>query len=112
MKHAVKHMKDAKTKARQRRTMSQQTYHVMHGKRRTTVMVDGFLSAMLALKLGVEPDSEEAHSTVRGHLQDKLDEAANPRMNRLSQFLQREILRELVDRKLSEKYLQWSLKGL
>ena len=49
-----------KTKARKRRTMSQQTYHVMRGKRRTTVMVDGFLSAMLALKLGVEPDSEDA----------------------------------------------------
>ena len=111
MKH-VKHSKDAKTKARQRRTMSQQTYHVMRGKRRTTVMVDGFLSAMLALKLGVEPDSEEAHSTVRKYLQDKLDEAANPHLSRVSQFLQREILRELVDRNLSDKYLRWSLKGL
>ena len=48
-------------------------YHVRLGKRRTTVTMDTIVSEYLALRLRVEPSGVEAHSAMRGWLQERLD---------------------------------------
>jgi hypothetical protein len=44
-------------------------YHVRLGRRRTTVTVDTIVAEYLALHLGIEPGTVEAHSAVREWLQ-------------------------------------------
>ena len=87
--------------------MSQDRYHVLLGKRRTTVSLDQTSSTLLAIKLGEEPRSEDAHSAIRAYLQEKLDETNDPRRTSVSQWLQGEVLLDLVDKKLAAKYWAW-----
>jgi len=83
------------------------TFHVMLGKRRTTVSLDKILSELLSLKLGTVPNREDAHSAIRLYLQQKLDEAKDPGRAYMSQWLAGEALLDLVDKELSKKYWKW-----
>src|SRR5512135_358685 len=87
--------------------MSQDRYHVLVGKKRTTVSLDQTSSNMLALKLGEEPRTEAARAAIRAYLQKKLDENNDPHRSRVSQWLREWILLDLVDKKLSTKYWAW-----
>src|SRR5512142_1310186 len=87
--------------------MSQDTYHVQPGKRRTTVRFDHILPVLLSLKLGHDPGTEDAHSTVRAYLQEKLDVKNDPRWTSVSQWLRKEVVLDLLDKKLSAKYEKW-----
>src|SRR5512147_1540948 len=87
--------------------MEQNRYHVVLGKKSTTVTVDKTLCDLLALKLGHVPRSEDAHFAVRSYLQEKLDEKNDPRQTSVSQWLRQEVLLELVDKRLSDKYWRW-----
>lgn len=85
-------------------------YHVFLDERRTTVSLSAVFSSLLALRLGEEPDTEEAHSAIREWLQDKIDEHGVSNRPRPSRWLQTEVLLELVDKKLSTAYFDWLLR--
>jgi hypothetical protein len=87
--------------------MDQDRYHVVLGKKSTTVTVDTLISDLLALKLGYDPKSEDARAAVRGYLQEKLDETNDPGRTSVSQWLRQEVLLDLVEKKLSDKYWRW-----
>jgi hypothetical protein len=85
----------------------QDTYHITLGKKRTTVSLDTILSVILALKLGTEPGTEEAHSAVRKFLQDMLDQHNDPKRRYVSQWLRTQLVLEIMDKKISEIYWKW-----
>ena len=87
--------------------MRQNRYHVALGKKSTTVTVDKVISDLLALKLGQDPKTDDAHAAVRDYLQQKLDETNDPRRTSVSQWLRQEALLDLVDTRLSAKYWRW-----
>jgi hypothetical protein len=49
--------------------MEQDRYHVVLGKKSTTVTVDKTPSDLLALKLGHDPKTEDTRAAVRDYLQ-------------------------------------------
>ena len=87
--------------------MEQNRYHVVLGKKNTTVTVDKTLADLLALKLGHAPRSADAHPAVRAYLQEKLDDNNDPGRSSVSQWLREEALLDLVETKLSDKYWRW-----
>ena len=87
--------------------MEQNRYHVVLGKKSTTVTVDKTLSDLLALKLGHDPRSEDGRAAVRAYLQGKLDEKNDAGRTSVSQWLREELLLDLVDKRLSDKYWRW-----
>ncbi len=87
--------------------MGQDIYHVQLGKRRTTVSLDQIISILLSLKLGHDPGTEDAHSAVRAYLQEKLDVLNDPHWTSVSQWLRKEVVLDLLDKKLSAKYEKW-----
>ncbi len=56
--------------------MGQDIYHVLLGKRRTTVSLDQTISVLLSLKLDHDPGTQDAHSAVRAYLQVRTDNAS------------------------------------
>ena len=85
----------------------QTRYHVQRGDSRTTVSLDKTLSALLALKIGHEPETTEAHAAVRQWLQACLDGQADPGRAKVSQWLAGEAILFVTDKKLSESYMSW-----
>jgi len=86
-------------------------YHVTLGSKRTTVSLDTLLSDLLAIRLGCMPWSPDAHLTVRLWLQQQLDRDNDPGRCLVSQWLRDEALLFLVDKSLSEAYLDDLLDG-
>ena len=86
-----------------------QRYHLTLGPKRTTASLDNLLSALLAIRLGAIPQSPQAHDTVRAWLQAQLDRANDPEHCRVSRWLRDQALLFLVDKTLSDAYLDWSL---
>jgi len=86
-----------------------QRYHIYLGAKRTTVTLDDTLAHMLAIRLGETPLTPEAHTAVRTWLQEQLDEGNDPGRAYVSRWLQQEVLLFIVDKKLSNKYLEWYL---
>jgi hypothetical protein len=84
-----------------------QVHHVYLGERRTTVTLDDSIACFMALKLRLEPRSEEAKAAIRDWLQDQLDEHDDPDRVSVSQWLRFQAIRYLVDKKLSTKYEHW-----
>lgn len=86
----------------------QTRYHIQYSKRRTSIMLDTILSDMLAIKLGVDPDSPEAHATVRVWLEqtiiDKLGDNL-PSGSRVSQWARYHAIQALVSTKISAAYV-------
>ena len=86
-------------------------YHVTLGNRRTTVSLDNLLSDLLAIRLGVCPQASEAHSAVRAWLQQQLDQNNDPGRSLVSRWLRDEAMLFLVDKKLSDTYLDGLLEA-
>ena len=87
-----------------------QRFHIQFARHRTTVSVDKILSAMLAIKLGQEPETPAAHRAVREWLQERLpDKVGNDRGigKRTSQHAKVLIVEEIADKKLSSRYDAW-----
>jgi hypothetical protein len=82
-------------------------YHVTLGEKRTTVSLDNFLSIMLALKLGLAPGTPQAYRAVRDWLQARLDDVKDYKRCRTSQWLQTQVLHDLVAPDLLERYSAW-----
>jgi len=75
---------------------SKNTYHVVIGKRRTTVCLDKILSDMVSLMLDSEPETSEAVSTVRKYLQEKLDRNNDPRRSYVTRWLREQVILDLA----------------
>ncbi len=89
----------------------QERFHILFGKKRTTISVDSILSEMMAIKLGVEPESEKAHQLLRKWLQEKLPEnlGTNKGRKNASQWARRHMIEEIADKKLSERWVDWRI---
>jgi hypothetical protein len=81
-------------------------YHVRLGIRRTTVTVDTIVAEYLALHLGTEPGTVEAHSAVRQCPQRQLDDNNDPDRSRTSQWLLGQIVEAIARPSLVEVYGQ------
>ena len=85
-------------------------YHIQFANHRTTVTVDTVLSAMLAIKLGHEPETPEGNRAVREWLQARLPDKVGTDKGigkRASQNAQRLIVEAIADKKLSSAYDDW-----
>lgn len=82
-------------------------FHIQLGDKRTTVSIDRTLSELLALKLGEQPYSSGAHQEIRLWLQARIDKANDPGRYKVSQWLQSEIVYELLDNKISKLHIKW-----
>ncbi len=86
-------------------------YHLTLGHKRTTVSLDTLLADLLAIRLGACPQASEAHGAVRAWLQHQLDQANDPGRIRVSQWLRDQTVLFLVDKQLSETYLDGLLES-
>jgi len=84
-----------------------QRYHVNLGARRTTISLDNHLSLLLLLKLGHAPHTPQAQRAVRQWLQARLDEYGDYDRPRISQWLGKEVISELVSADVTNLYNQW-----
>ena len=82
-------------------------YHLRRNGGETTVSIDAILAELLVLKLGRQPDDEDAHQAVRLWLQDRLDKSMDPTRLHLSQWLQARIVEEIASWELREKRDEW-----
>jgi hypothetical protein len=92
--------------------MFEKRVHLFRDKRhtkRTTISLEKYLYEVLAIHLGCAPDDGETLSTVTEWLQNKLFEDYDKDRARVSQFLKKRIIFEIMDKKLSERYLDWQL---
>ena len=84
----------------------QKRYHIYFKDRRTTITLDNIVSELLAFKLGIEPDHEDCHSTIRRWLQetitDKLGENV-PGGNYVSQYARQYAIEAIAQPKLMQK---------
>lgn len=89
----------------------QERFHILFGKKRTTISVDSILSEMMAIKLGAIPNSEEAHRLLREWLQEKLPEKLGVSKGRkdASQWARRHLIEEISDKSLSKKWVDWRI---
>ncbi len=85
-------------------------YHLTLGHKRTTVSLDRLLSDLLAIRLGAFPHAPKAHGVVRTWLQQQLDQTNDPGRVRVSRWLRDQALLFLVDKYLSDTYLDWLLE--
>ncbi|MGD1984018.1 MAG: hypothetical protein PVF93_08955 [Chromatiaceae bacterium] len=81
-------------------------YHVTLGSRRTTASLDTLLSDLLAIRLGARPQSSDVHHIVRTWLQQQLDQGNDPGRCLVSQWLRDQAVLFLVDKTLSDAYLE------
>ena len=84
-------------------------YHVKMRKARTTVSISTVLEELLALKLGSEPQTQEAHAVVRLWLQQEIDRDRGAiSKGEASQRLTRQIILEIVAPHLIKKRDAWN----
>lgn len=81
-------------------------YHVQLGSKRTTVTLDQLLSDLLALKLGFQPNTPEAHAAVRAWLQNALDRGNDPGRCMTSQWLTKAAIMEIAESELRQAWNQ------
>ena len=82
-------------------------YHIQRGANRTTVTLDSTICELLALKLGIEPDSQQSHKAVRSWLQSTSEQEVDQKINNLSQWLKRKAILHIADNNLQTKHQQW-----
>lgn len=85
-------------------------YHVIIDGHRTTVMLDNFLSHLLAIKLGHQPNTPQAHRAVRHWLQKRIDRYQYYYRSRTSQWLAEKVLIELIPKELEDRFMSWYLE--
>mgnify|MGYP005862128063 CR=1 FL=1 len=91
--------------------MKQQRLHIKLGDQRTTVTVDTILSAMLAIKLGQEPDDTRAvREWLQARLPDKIgtDKGIGKKASQHARVL---LIEEIADTKVSAAYDEWVIQA-
>lgn len=92
----------------------QKRYHIYFKNRRTTITLDNIVSDLLAYSLGIEPDHEDCHSTIRQWLQETLTEKLGenvPGGNYISQHARQYTIEAIANPKLMEKVVSYRLKN-
>jgi len=86
-------------------------YRDKEKKLRTTISLEDYFYEYLSFRLGHAPDSPEALLAVTEWIQGKLFEEFyyDKRRERLSQWVRRFIVNEIVDEDLSNRRLEWSM---
>ena len=80
-------------------------YRIQLSKHNTTITLHKIVSDLIAIKLGVTPDTSEAHHAVGKRLHELI-------MDRevTNKFIVEEAVLDLVGELLSEKYIAWSVQ--
>ena len=68
------------------------------------VTLDRFLAELLTLSISVPPNSPEAHPAVRTWVQEALDRGNDPGRSMTSQWLTREVVKEVARPELVEAW--------
>ena len=87
--------------------------HISFNGERTTVAVDKTLSALLAIKLGHEPETPEAWRAVREWLQERLPAKVGNtggRLKRASAGARALMVEAIADNRLSAAFDEWKIK--
>jgi len=95
--------------------MKQDRYHINFKNRRTTITVDRTVSELLAIKLGVLPDSPDAHARVREWFEETLHEKLGfsvPGGMHISQDARHYAIEALADKKLMDKVWKWRIERM
>ncbi len=92
--------------------MRQEQFHISFGKKRTTITVDIILSNLMAVKLGLSPESSEAKLMVKEWLQATLTDKLGTDASRknASQWARKYLIEEVADKKLIAKLLDHELR--
>lgn len=85
--------------------------HIYLDERRTTVTIHDTLALFLAIKLKTIPVTPEAHKAIRAWAQNCVDDANDPDMVYVSQYLQRHMITEIADKRLLNRYDDLLLNG-
>ena len=88
-------------------TMTTVRYHIQLAKHRTTVSLDKIVSDLMAIKLKAKPGTPEAHQVVRKQLEKFIEHDRGRPGQQLSLYITKEAILFLVDKRLSEKYLDY-----
>jgi len=92
--------------------MNQLRLHIRLGSQRTTISADEMLCAMLAIKLGHDPDN--AGQVAREWLQERLPHKVGTGKGigkRTSQAARELMIEAIADKKLSRAYDDWVIGG-
>lgn len=93
--------------------MLQTRYHIQLATRRTTISMDTVLSELLAIRLGVTPNSKAAHKKIREWLEttihDKLGDNP-PGHSQVSQWARRSAIEAIAEGKLMDAVWEHRLK--
>ena len=84
-------------------------YHIQLSKHRTTVSVDKIISDLLAIKLKVEPGTQEAHQAIREQLEEFIAHDLGRAGDQLSRYITDQAILYLLDKRLSDKYMDYIL---
>ncbi len=84
-------------------------FHISFTGQRTTISVDRLLFEMMALRLKVQPDDENAHSAVQRWLQDTMVSKLGDQSGRknASQWARRYLIEEIADKRLHGRWEDW-----
>lgn len=86
-------------------------YHIRLYSHRTTISLDKIISDLLAIKLGVAPKSPEAHRLVQQQLNKYMEKDPKRPAFQITRYSRDEVILDLVDKMLSEKYLDYFIEG-
>ena len=87
----------------------QSRYHIQLKDRRTTITMDTVASELLAVMLKVEPNSKEAHTTIRIWLNEAVTEALGddiPSNSRISTWARRLAIEAIARPKLMNQVIE------
>ena len=88
-------------------------FHITFDTQRTTITVDSLLFEMMAIRLKVSPDDEQAHSTVQEWLEDTLVSRLGDLSGRknASQWARRYLIEAIADKRLYTRWEDWKTES-
>ena len=88
-------------------------FHITFDTQRTTITVDSLLFEMMAIRLKVLPDNEQAHGTVQSWLQDILVSKLGDLSGRknASQWARRYLIEAIADKRLHTRWEDWKTES-
>ena len=86
---------------------TEQIFHITLKERRTSFSLDNYLSELLAVKLGYEPHSRNAHSAIRTYLTNTLNESNFDPLIPISRQARRKAIKAIADPALVAKHVEW-----
>ena len=90
------------------------SYHIKvsfgHHEKRTTVSLDKYLSELVCLRLGVEPDAPTAYQTVKTWIESLLNGKEHAPDFNLSRWVRHQAFDLIIDAQLNSTYGEWLLK--